>query len=107
VRIIWGIPKRVVWIGTFLALTLTACGGGRLTVAEYAAQAEELVAVLAAECESLDAEWESQTPSLEAVQTSWERRLAARSSYLTVSGLSIHPTNWPIYTQRPLTCSAG
>ena len=30
-----GMPKRVVWTCTFLVLTLTACGGGSLTVAEY------------------------------------------------------------------------
>jgi len=77
-----GMPMRVVWTCTFLALTLTACGGGSLTVAEYAAQTEELVAELAAEFESLDAEWESQTPSLEAARAYWERRLAARVKLL-------------------------
>jgi hypothetical protein len=69
-------------MGTFLAVTLMACGGGSLTVAEYAAQTEELVAELAAEFESLDAEWESQTPGLEGARAYWERRLAARVKLL-------------------------
>lgn len=81
-RFLAGALMRVVWTGTFLALTLMACGGGSLTVAEYATQAEELVAELAAEFESLDAEWESQSPSLEAARTYWERRLAARVKLL-------------------------
>ena len=77
-----GMPKRVLWACTFLVLTLMGCGDGSLTVAEYAAQAEELVAELAAELESLDAELESQSPSLEAARAYWERRLAARVELL-------------------------
>ena len=76
------ISKRVLWIGTSLALILMACGGGSLSAAEYAARAEALVSVLAAEFESLDAELGSQTPSLDAAHSYWERRLAARVKLL-------------------------
>ena len=81
-RTSWQISKRVLWIGTSLALILTACGDGSLSAAEYAARAEALVSVLAAEFESLDAELGSQTPSLDGAQSYWERRLAARVKLL-------------------------
>ena len=70
------------WAGVFLALILVACGGGSLTVSEYATQAEELVAVMVAGFESLDADWESQPPSLEGALGYWDRRLLIRADFL-------------------------
>ena len=81
-RTSWQISKRVLSMSMSLALILMACGGGSLSAAEYAAQAEALVSVLAAEFESLDAGLESQTPNLDAAQDYWERRLAARVELL-------------------------
>jgi len=65
-----------------LAVILVACGGGSLTVSEYAAQAEELVATLEARFESLDTEWESQAPTLRGARSYWEGRLAVRAEFL-------------------------
>jgi hypothetical protein len=70
------------WTGTFLALILMACGGGSLSLSEYAAQAENLVAVMEAEFESLDTEWESQAPTLEGARSYWEGRLEVRADFL-------------------------
>jgi hypothetical protein len=68
--------------GVCFAVVLAACGGGSLTLSEYAAEAEELVAVMAAEFVALDAEWESQPPRLEGARTYWEGRLAVRAEFL-------------------------
>jgi hypothetical protein len=73
---------RHAWAGTWLAVILVACGGGSLTVSEYAAQAEELVAVLEARFESLDTEWESQAPTVEGARRYWDGRLAVRAEFL-------------------------
>jgi hypothetical protein len=61
---------------------LVACGGGSLTVSEYAAQAEGLVAEMEARFASLDAEWYSQAPSAERARSYWDRRLAVRTVFL-------------------------
>jgi hypothetical protein len=61
---------------------LVACGGGSLTVSEYAAEAEALVAVLEARFESLDTEWESKTPTPEGARAYWDGRLAVRAEFL-------------------------
>lgn len=51
-------------------------------MSEYAAGVETLVADMEAEFASLDAEWESTTPSLAGAERYWERRLAIRSRFL-------------------------
>ncbi len=73
---------RRAWVCSWLAVILVACGGGSLTVSEYAAQAEELVAVLEARFESLDAEWESQAPTVDGARSYWDGRLAVRAEFL-------------------------
>lgn len=73
---------RHVWAVTCLAVILVACGGGSLTVSEYAEQAEDLVAVLEARFESLDTEWESQAPTVDGARSYWDRRLAVRAEFL-------------------------
>lgn len=73
---------RIEGTGICLAFVLVACGGGSLTVSEYAAGAEELVAVMQAQFDSLDTEWESQAPTLERARTYWEGRLSIRAAFL-------------------------
>ena len=68
--------------GVWCAVVLAACGGGSLTLSEYAAEAEELVAVMVAQFDSLDTEWESQAPTVEAARSYWEGRLAIRAEFL-------------------------
>jgi len=64
------------------SLILVGCGRGTLTVSEYAAAAEDLVAVMETQFESLDTDWESQTPTAEGAQRYWTRRLAIRAEFL-------------------------
>ena len=65
-----------------LAMILAACGGGSLSVPEYAEAAEDLVAEMVADFGALDAEWESQIPSVEGAQTYWEGRMQIRNEFL-------------------------
>lgn len=74
------VRRPLVWI--YLAVVLGACGGGTLTPAEYAEQAESLVAEMTAQFASLDAEWESQVPSVEGARSYWDQRLEIRAEFL-------------------------
>jgi hypothetical protein len=65
-----------------LALILVACGGGTLTITEYAAQAEELVTTARLTIETLDAELDSQILTVDGVRTYWDRRMEAREEFL-------------------------
>jgi hypothetical protein len=65
-----------------LTVALGACGGGTLTPSEYAEQAERLVAEMEAQFASLDAEWESQVPTVDGAQSYWEQRLEIRAEFL-------------------------
>lgn len=64
-----------------LVLILTSCGGN-LTLSEYAAQAEDLVAEMESDFASLDREWESQDPSVEGALRYWDGRLDVRAEFL-------------------------
>jgi len=71
-----------------LAVALVACGGASLTVSEYAAEAESLVATMEQDFASLDRQWESEEPSLAGAQRYWEQRLDVRRDFLDgVEGL--------------------
>lgn len=65
-----------------LVLILVACGSGTLTVAEYADEAEELVAEMETQFASLDRAWESQAPSVDGARRYWDGRLAIRDDFL-------------------------
>jgi hypothetical protein len=65
-----------------LAVVLVACGGGSLTLSEYASQSEALVTELLTQLDTLDAEWESQIPTPEGARTYWNHRLEARVEFL-------------------------
>lgn len=64
--------------GAGLVLVLAACGGERLSLSEYNAQGQALVTVMEERIASLDAQWASQTPSVERARTYWELRQRAR-----------------------------
>lgn len=74
--------KRLACTGFLLAALLVSCGGGRMTVSEYAAEAERLVATMQADFAAIDASWESQAPSVEAARDYWDRRLDIRADFL-------------------------
>ena len=69
---------RGVRAGAWLVLIVTACGGGSLTLSEYSEQGMAVVAVMEERIATLDAEWDSQTPTVERARTYWDRRLEAR-----------------------------
>jgi hypothetical protein len=75
---------RIRFIAAFacLAVTVAACGEEGLTVAEYAAEVEELVADMVARFEAIDDEWQSQTPTAEGADEYWTQRLAIRADFL-------------------------
>ena len=62
---------------TLLILLLTACGGGTLSLAEYNEQGMALVSVMEERLYELDAEWDSQTATVENVRIYWDRRIDA------------------------------
>lgn len=70
------------WAAVCFATILTACGGGALTVPEYAAEVELLVADMQEQFTLLDADWESQVPSVDGSRDYWERRLQIRYDFL-------------------------
>jgi hypothetical protein len=71
-----------VLVGSLVGAILGACGGGTLTVPEYAAQAEELVGRMEAQFVELDSAWESQAPNREGALAYWEGRLEIREEFL-------------------------
>ena len=75
-------PVRHFWATTCLAIVLAACGGGSLTLSEYAAESEELVTTAITGIQALDAEWESQNPTPDGARDYWERRLVFRRDFL-------------------------
>lgn len=73
---------RRVWAGTCLAAMVASCGGGTLTVSEYAEQVEDLVAVMEAQFASLDSQWESHAPTVDGARAYWDGRLEIRYEFL-------------------------
>ncbi len=73
---------RSAWVGVCLAVVLVACSGGSLTISEYAAEVEGLVAEMEASFASLDAEWESATPTVDGAKRYWDQRLEIRDDFL-------------------------
>lgn len=78
----WRIPGFRVWVGACLLLAAAACGGGTLTLSEYADEGEKLVIVVSERINTLDAEWESQTPTAEGARNYWDQRVDARVEFL-------------------------
>ncbi len=69
-----------------LALAVAACGGGRLTLSEYASEVESLVADMESRFTSIDADWEAQAPTVEGARDYWDRRLEIREDFLARVG---------------------
>jgi hypothetical protein len=65
-----------------VSLLATCCGGGSPSLAEYAEEGEELTTTVIAQIATLDAEWETQEPTLEGAREYWDRRVAVRVEFL-------------------------
>lgn len=66
---------------TCLAL-VASCGGGELTLSEYAEEVEVLVTTMNRRLDDLDAERESEVPTVESTQAFRNARVAARRQFL-------------------------
>lgn len=73
---------RRVWAGAWLVVVVAACGGGSLSLSEYTAQALAVATVMEERIGTLDAEWHTQTSTVEGARTYWDRRLKARAESL-------------------------
>jgi hypothetical protein len=80
-----------VWVFVFLGFVAAACGGSdRLSMEEFAAQSEDLIAELNTTIDTLDADWTSQEPTAARARAYWDGRLGARTDFL--EGMrTIHP----------------
>lgn len=65
------------WIGLGLLFVTAACSGGGLSLSEYAAQGQALTTVMEERIAALDAEWETQPPTVERARSYWEHRIDA------------------------------
>lgn len=74
--------RRTLWVACWLGLVVVACGDGPMGLEEYATEAESLVHEVQAAIDTLDANWESQSPTLEGAVTYWDLRLDARDRFL-------------------------
>lgn len=63
-------------------IILAACGGGSLTLEEYGAEAETLVAAVTVRIDDLDADLESYAQTADGTRTYWDSRLDARVAFL-------------------------
>ena len=78
----WRNCVRGLLAGACLVVVAAACGAGSLTLSEYAAVSEELATEVIGRLETLDAEWESQDPTVEGARAYWEGRVEARVAFL-------------------------
>jgi hypothetical protein len=76
--LICGMRLRRVWAVVGLVLVTAACDGGSLSLSEYNVQGMALVTVMEERIYTLDAEWESQTQTVERARSYWVRRVEAR-----------------------------
>jgi hypothetical protein len=73
---------RSIVVATCLALVVASCGGGELTLTEYAGEVEGLVTHVSGRIDDLEAEWESAIPTVESTQAYLNARVAARQEFL-------------------------
>ena len=81
--------RRIAFAVSILALSLAACGGGGLTLTEYATQLEEAVTVMNDRLDEIDVEL-ADAASVDEARRYWDGRIAAREEFLEVF-LAIDP----------------
>jgi hypothetical protein len=67
---------------SLLAIALAACGSGELSLTDYAAEVESMVAEMESRFATIDAEWESEPPTVERASDYWDDRLEIRNDFL-------------------------
>lgn len=73
---------KPIYVCAGAALLLVACGRGTITVTEYAGEIETVVHEMAERFETIDADWEAQTPTLDGALGYWQDRLEIRHWFL-------------------------
>ena len=101
------IGRRVALGAVGLALMVTACSGGSLSLPEYAEQAEELIARVRDRIAALDTAWLAQAPTVDGVEEYWNDRLDARVEFLEDFRALKPPTKPPNCTRMSASCSSG
>lgn len=66
----------------WLAMLATACGGGDLTAAQYAGEAEQIVEEMEARFRVIDTDWESGAATKDRALEYWDQRLEIRDDVL-------------------------
>jgi hypothetical protein len=82
---------RSIVVATCLALVVASCGGGELTLTEYAREVEGLATNVSFTIDDLEAEWESAVPTVESTQAYLNARVAARQEFLEGFGALVPP----------------
>lgn len=65
-----------------MAVVVVVCGGGSLSLTEYATEVEALVSTMTADFAALDSEWEAEPPTLGRAERYWSGRLEIREQFL-------------------------
>jgi hypothetical protein len=88
-------------------LLLASCGGGDLSLAEYNTEGMALGAAMEERIYVLDAEWDSQTATVEDVRTYWDERIEAFETALggfealepAAEAAELHRTGMELFTK--------
>ena len=94
-------------VAVVAGVLLASCGGGGLSLAEYNTEGMALGAAMEERIYVLDAEWDSQTATVEDVRTYWDERIAAYETALegfealepTAEAAELHRTGMPLFTK--------
>lgn len=78
----WRMRLRSIRAVVCLALFVAACGGGSLNLSEYNVEGTAVATEMEQRIYSLDAEWDSQTQTVERARSYWDQRLEARVAAL-------------------------
>ena len=77
-----GSIMRSLWVAVSLVLVIAGCGGGELSLEEFAVESEVLLTDLYTRIDTLGARWESHAPTPEGARAYWAGRLEARAEFL-------------------------
>lgn len=98
---------RCASVGVCLAVIVAACGGGSLSLAEYNTEGMALSATIEERISVLDADWDSQTATVEDVRTYWDERIEAYETALegfealepAAEAAELHRTGMELFTK--------